>query len=359
MTSLLSGDAMAGANRLESPSPGRPTAPRERPTVVCMTPVKDEAWILERFLACASLWADHIIVADQGSTDGSREIAEAHPKVHLIRNEKGSYGEAERQRLLIGAARELVDGPRFLVALDADEAFTANVLDSPEWQRALEAPPGTVFNFQWVNLADDMEHCWIPGWEWSWGYMDDGAAHVGLPIHSPRVPVPPGAHKRRMRDVKVLHFAHTDMGRVASRNRWYQCWETLHTGARTPVEHYRQYHQFGDADRMRRIEPAWLDGYRRAGVDVTSVEVEGRYRWDDLVLAMLREHGAAPFRRLDIWDVNWRALAAERGEPTDGIPDDPRTLVDRLVFKYLRRTNGRHVRFPFARIDRALKRLGW
>jgi hypothetical protein len=33
-------------------------------TVICIVPVKNEAWILGNFLTCAQKWADHIIVAD-------------------------------------------------------------------------------------------------------------------------------------------------------------------------------------------------------------------------------------------------------------------------------------------------------
>ena len=35
------------------------------PTVICVTPVKNEARILPRFLRCAATWADHILIADQ------------------------------------------------------------------------------------------------------------------------------------------------------------------------------------------------------------------------------------------------------------------------------------------------------
>ncbi len=47
----------------------------EKPLLICLTPIKNEAWILDRFLKCASLWADYIIIADQQSTDSSIEIA--------------------------------------------------------------------------------------------------------------------------------------------------------------------------------------------------------------------------------------------------------------------------------------------
>ena len=45
-----------------------------RPLLVVLTPVRNEAWVLHAFLKATSLWADHIIIADQMSTDGSRDI---------------------------------------------------------------------------------------------------------------------------------------------------------------------------------------------------------------------------------------------------------------------------------------------
>src|SRR3954453_20585511 len=88
-------------------------------STIVVTPVRNEAWILDRFLSCVSLWADHIIVADQGSADGSREIARRHSKVTLIDN-PGSYDEGARQRLLLDAARSF-EGRRVIFAFDADE----------------------------------------------------------------------------------------------------------------------------------------------------------------------------------------------------------------------------------------------
>lgn len=42
----------------------------EKPIINYLTPVRNEVWILDRFLKAASFWADHIIIADQMSTDG-------------------------------------------------------------------------------------------------------------------------------------------------------------------------------------------------------------------------------------------------------------------------------------------------
>ena len=45
----------------------------EKPKLIVITPVKNESWILEKFLTFTSLWADYIIIADQNSTDNSIE----------------------------------------------------------------------------------------------------------------------------------------------------------------------------------------------------------------------------------------------------------------------------------------------
>jgi hypothetical protein len=43
-------------------------------TVACLVPVKNEAWILERFLRSAEQWADVIVLGDNGSTAESVAI---------------------------------------------------------------------------------------------------------------------------------------------------------------------------------------------------------------------------------------------------------------------------------------------
>src|SRR5437016_10395582 len=75
--------------------------------LICVTPVRNEAWVLERFLQCASLWADQIVIADQMSDDGSREIAARFPKVILVDNPSTEYNEGEYHRLLLERARQI------------------------------------------------------------------------------------------------------------------------------------------------------------------------------------------------------------------------------------------------------------
>jgi hypothetical protein len=310
----------------------------ERPKLICLTPIRNEAWILERFLKCASVWADHIIIADQRSTDGSREIASRFPKVTLIDNPSEAYDEPKRQQLLVGEARR-IPGAKILLALDADEFFTANFLTSPEWETILNSPPGTVIRFQWMEIlseASGLRYFKFP-WDLPIGYVDDEAVQKGPVIHSVRIPVPPGAPSLVPTQIKLMHYCLLDRERFKSRIRWYQCFEHLNL-KRRPLELYRFYHQdlFVSPSVIQPVPREWIQEYEQRGIDVSSVHREGVYRWDKEVLQLFEKYGAARFQRLALWDTDWDKLYRDhhpRG-PEKSFRD-PRNWLTRLVHRWL------------------------
>ena len=333
----------------------------DRPTIICLTPVKNEAWILDRFLQCASLWADHIVVADQQSDDDTRAIAQRYAKVHLIENDSPAYDEAARQRLLLQAARAIpVEGKRLLLALDADEMLTANWMTSPEWARVLAAEPGTVAWFYWINVLPGVEQGWHDPSAKPFGYMDDGAPHAGYPIHSPRIPLRPGAAALHLRDVRVLHYQYTNWPRMRSKQRWYQCWERLHHPEKRPVTLYRQYHQMDVMrERAAPLRPEWLAGYEAHGIDMTTIPEATHYRWDEEVLAFFEQHGTAPFRKLNVWDRDWNALASALGHGPGPDLADPRSALERAVHAFLRTTQPHQGNPAVRTVQKLLQPLGW
>lgn len=338
-----------------------PMASASRPTVVCVTPVKNESWILDRFLACASTWADEIIVADQQSTDATPEIAR-RAGVTLIDNDSPAYDEGARQRLLLAAARQ-VAGPRVIVALDADEALTANVTASAEWEAALRARAGTVLRFDWVNVLPGGRRGWIQPEKVAFGFVDDGSDHAGSAIHSIRIPTPDSAPVIDLDDVKALHYQHTNTARTDSKHRWYQCWEMLNGSSKRPVQIFRQYNRrlgFPD-DEVSAVDPAWVDSYRMAGHDMADTDDHGPFYWDEQVLDWILEHGAEKFRRLDIWDVDWADMARRLGRSVDpALVRDPRLRFDRAVHSWLRQTQARcGDDFGVRAVQRALIPLRW
>ena len=324
-----------------------------RPYVICLTPVRNEAWILDRFLACASLWADRIIVGDQHSTDGSQEIARRFDKVELLENRSTEFDEHQRSTLLIDAARRY-PGPRLLIALDADEVLSANFMDSPEWERVLSSPPGTVMAFDWVNL--------LPGCRAYWrrlrrrlGFMDDGSPFVGTKFHSQRIPIPKNDRRLELNDIKVLHYALVDSDRVKSKVRWYQAFEALSAPGTSATANYRRYfhpHDVGGEDTFP-VGAGWFEGYEKLGIDMTTVERPAHYWWDLEVMTWILQHGPERFRHLPIWDVDWSRLARDAGlKDSDRRLSDPRRWIDRIAHRYL------HATQPLTR-GRLRHGIGW
>jgi hypothetical protein len=336
---------------------------QDRPTVICVTPVKNEAWLLDRFLTCASQWADHIIVADQCSTDGSREIVARFPKAMLIENDAPAFNEPERQKLLVDAARKLpANSRRLVIALDADEIITANWQDSPEWTAVLNAAPGTVIHFQWVNILPDMHRSWLPGVDIPLGFMDDGSDHTGRKIHSTRIPTPADAPSLALREIKLLHYPYTDWERMESKQRWYQCFELLQNRQHRPIRIYRMYHaMYGIPEgSIMPLQAEWTEGYSRLGIDMAEVRRDPDYWWDGEVLAMLERHGPEPFRKLDIWDIDWEQLRLRRGGASPTRPlRDPRSALEKRVHRWLRKTQPRALSGRVRFCQRALRLLGW
>src|SRR5688572_17685202 len=88
---------------------------------VCVTPTRNESWIIKPFLAAAKCWATDILIADQGSTDGTQEKVQQCPTAELLINTSPVFDENHRQQLLLTRARQ-IPGKRILIGLDADEA---------------------------------------------------------------------------------------------------------------------------------------------------------------------------------------------------------------------------------------------
>lgn len=327
-----------------------------KPTIICLTPVRNESWILDSFLKAASLWADHVIIADQMSTDGSREIAKKYSKVILIDNNCESFNEPERQKLLIAAARK-IEGPRLLITLDADEMFTPNILISTEWEQMLISEPGTVFKFQWANLAPDLKHFWY-GYFFPWGYMDDGYEHdYNNKIHNYRIPFPIDAKSIEIKELKVIHFQFTDWNRMLSKHRWYQCLEVINYPEKSAVDIYRQYHHMDviPKQEFRQIPTDWINNYMSQEIDILAVKQDKKIWYDEQTLQLFSKHDIKKFRKIDIWGVDWNKLAKLWKRKNDCKYNNSQTLIDKFIHIWLKKTQPLLQKKIVRRFDRFIK----
>jgi glycosyltransferase involved in cell wall biosynthesis len=282
----------------------------EKPKLIVITPVKNEDWILDRFLSITSRFADHIIIADQESIDRSIEICKTYEKVIIVNNASGDYSESKRQKLLLDTARTLVTGPKIILALDADEIMAADSIQSLGWQSMMNAKPGTVIWIERLNICPDFEFCYRYD-KSPIGYVDDGAEHIeAKEIHSVRIPMPDYANFLILNDVKVLHYHLTRPFALAAKKRLYTVVENV-TGRGNILSRRNHYsskkNDYNKPGRLENVQDSWFAGWQNIGLDLTTI-IESKYHWHDFqVLQYFQKYGCEKFWMEDIWRFDWEA----------------------------------------------------
>ncbi|WP_293915226.1 glycosyltransferase family 2 protein [Deinococcus sp.] len=298
------------------------------PKIVVLTPVKNEAWILDRFLSVTSQFADKIIILDQCSTDGSLEICLKYPKVVILENKSTQFNEAERQQILLQAARDIVTEPRIILALDADEILAANALTQPGWQTMLNAKPGTILCFEKPDLYNTPDLCIRHDTPWPIGYADDGAPHTPKQIHSIRVPMPASAPRLNLHDIKVLHYALTREAAQASKMRLYSVLENALRTTPSVLRRRSVYSATRDWKLTGKLESspdAWFNGWSECGIDTHTIQTQ-KYYWQDFeVLRHFQIHGERKFWCDDIWGFDWEGCRLHA--MSIGVSDVPNKAV--------------------------------
>ena len=327
----------------------------QRPLVVVMTPVRNEAWVLRAFLEATSLWADYIIIADQMSTDGSREIAKSFEKVILIDNKNPEFNEAERQSMLVAKAREVAAGRDTLLwGLDADEVLAANTFETEDWKHILKSKPGDVFWFKWAEICPNQKEYWLsPNTYYPWLFHDDGKEPHGNYVrnmHSMRIPYP--IEEKQLYyvdDFRVLHLAYLNQHRVASKRRFYQFvdWEMNH---RHSVTLSRSYAQTKKDDQVLPLPESFLYRKDEYGFDLLCLVDVGvaKCYMDDYIVERFPRHAMKDLRKLDIWDevfLNTYSL------------EDPQRPIDKRIHSYLRKTALKKDEKVVQLIDKVIKKL--
>lgn len=323
-----------------------------QPLHIVMTPVRNEAWVLRAFLEATSLWADYIIIADQMSTDGSREIAKEYPKVIMIDNKNPEFNEAERQAMLVAKAREVAAGRDTLLwGLDADEVLSANFRETEDWKHIMNSVPGDVFWFKWAEICPNKKNVYSTVPYYPWLFHDDGKEPHGNYVrnmHSMRIPYPiEEKQKYYVDDFRVLHMASLNPYRVASKSRFYQFvdWELNH---RSAIELSRSYVRNRKNDPVEPLPDSFLykkDLHGFELLELVDMDVKECYM-DNYVVERMKRHPKKELGKLDIWDEDFVATYHL---------DDPRSMVDKWVHRYLHhtqlKTDARLVRF----VDKFLK----
>ena len=325
------------------------------PLLVVLTPVRNEAWVLRAFLEATSLWADYIIIADQMSTDGSREIAKEYPKVILIDNDRLEMHMAATRRLLFEEAKK-IDGDKILFALDADEFLSGDFVTTADWQKILNSRPDDSFCWRWMNLKKDDVNQYFVGTHFYWGVhvsldLWDGAFPDNF-IHEWRLPWSPNAdasHKFLLDDFYSIHLARVNQNRQRNKERFYQVSTIGQNPPKSMISLYRDYH----AEESVEYFDVPMDAYRyyeNRGLDIwkyVDMSDEGVYYTSE-ILKYFERDGIRKYALLDIWDEDWMKR--------NGLKD-PRNVFHKLLLGYLRVSNSYANNIWVRCVDKILKKL--
>lgn len=271
--------------------------------LVVLTPVKNESWFLPIFCKSTSIWADYIIIADQNSTDGSKEIASQFPKVVIIDNKSSDLDEDYRNRILLEKARELVGYNGILFRIDADEIFTPN-FNSTDWIKIRQSKPGTFWRFRWIQINKDLSSYWETKGVTTYGaFVDDGREYDthGL-IHCRDMFAPSSLDSRCVaQEIGLLHFQFVDWKRMQSKHRWYQCYERINFPKKSAIDIFRIYHwMYNPSLNFNSFPVKWTEDYHeKYGIKLNSYIKEDHYWWDDKVRDYFLEYSPAYFNHTE------------------------------------------------------------
>jgi hypothetical protein len=287
--------------------------------IIVVTCVKDEAWMLERFLATCSQFADNIIVSDESTgLDNSIEIYKKYPKVIVHHNPGSPIRGDIRRQFVFAEARKIICDKRFIIAIDSDEIISANILDSPEWQTVLNAEAGTLIHLQWVTLWKNYEYYRVDT-PYLYGnfnrqiWVDDGTSEIPVvgyqEMHMAYNPLNAKKHIY-LNDIVCLHYQCCNWKRMESKHRYYRAHEKCNIRKLSDLAIYRVYgDMLSEKNEIRTSPTKWFEGWKKMGIDMTSHEDIKFTHYDLSVMEMMNKHGADLFTFQDIWRVDWSSLA--------------------------------------------------
>jgi hypothetical protein len=275
--------------------------------VIALLPVKNEAWVLEHTLACLSSFCDVVLVNDQRSEDGSREIGKRFPKVVWIDSPESQICEQARWQLW-DTARQY-DGTNLLWCTDADELVSPRLARQFLERQGAQLDAGTVIDCLYCHLWGGPTRYrtglgqYTPYWK-PVAIVDDRRVNYdrsrALPLHEERVPVSPDSPRVRAEGVPVLHLQWLLPDRSQMRQAWYRCREWMHGGQSAPtINSFYSITLPTWYVQTAPIPPGWLDG-----VTVPGTAIDTEPSWQEAeILGWFNERGVEFFEPLEIWHV--------------------------------------------------------
>lgn len=326
-----------------------------KPQIIVLTPVRNEAWVLKAFLTCTSLWADKIIIADQMSTDGSRELYKLFPKVQVIDNDRVEMHMAATRRLLHKAAQK-IPGDKIIFTLDTDEFLSGDFVHTDIWHKILNSRPNDAFGWQWMNLkaGDFTKYSTHVPYDWAVHASEDlwEGKYPDNFIHESRLPwtyKTDSEHEFITQEFYSIHLARVNQLRQRNKERFYQVSSlAIKNKYWNFIKIYRMYHREEHLEYFDVPQDAYKF-YEDNGIDFWSLvdlSDEGVYYTEEIIKYFERD-GLKKYALLDIWDDDWCLRNKVK---------NPQKWYHKILLNYLRWSNS-HINYLTKGIDKIFNNI--
>lgn len=336
------------------------------PKIIVYIPVKNDAWFVREAICHAVVWADHVIVADENSFDGSieiyKELESKFDNLNVIYNRpKFNFTTAEPRNYMLEAVRNF-DGCNIIFEMHADEIMSAEILDSDIKNRLRdELKIGSALMLPWLTLWKDPLLYRVDNSVWGnnkcwFAFRDDRNAEFVSPyFHGPRAPDSFLKNRVDADYLRVLHYQFVNISMERSKQALYQVFERNHYPDKN-IEYINKIYACAFDERnivLKKLDDAYIKPWLELGIAIDKTYQINQYNWRDTeVLKNFEKYGVEKYKSLNIWYINWdvkRCLGKELG--IDGISEqqicDPRSIGDKMAHSFLMKTQ----LYPFWRFD--------
>jgi hypothetical protein len=275
-----------------------------KPVVICLMPVKNEVDLLPITLPIISQYSDVIIIADQMSDDGSREVYKKFPKVKVIDNLREGHSNQVRWDLL-KAAREY-DGAKIILCLDADEYIPPAIFF--KFIKSTNFKPGDSFRFPWIQLWKKHNYfndsgVWYKNYQRAMWVDDDKTNYeteVIINDHTSRIPAGFLNDCKRIDSVPIIHLQWVSWDKTQLKQALYRCSELVKSPKSFFVINDSYEHSL-DSNRIKKniVPPEWTDGIN----SLETVEtLKPTWHFNEII-KLFDNNGIEFFEPLQIWHI--------------------------------------------------------
>jgi GTP:adenosylcobinamide-phosphate guanylyltransferase len=299
--------------------------------IIVITPILNEAWILPFVLKNFSSFADHIIIADQNSTDESREVCKKFEKVKVINNPYKGYTN-EVRFMLLDEARKIEGEGNLIVQLDADEFIHPSFINEiKDFTNKNAEKKSVAFSSEWLQMYNsDTTHrvdgVWKNNYK-AFAFIDyreiDYDRNYITNEHINRIP---DIKKIIRLHTPILHVQYLAQKRCEIKQAVYMCTERSQG-----INPRKTNNRYSITKFLKNIPVEKLEEKFYAGILFPGKESYNTYDEDKLkiILSLFKVHGSLFFEPLEIWHIDElkKIFTEENKRPPEKIKVFPKWII--------------------------------